>query len=315
MNYWRMSFRVGNHGHEMWSGCVRLGVAAITYYPLERTDLTRYREFEPRKLWNELAVSQKVSLRRVAYEMRGGDIIYVKQGPKIVGKGTIQGPANQRAYQFDSRFQITDPQGVPWAHQVPVDWFGEFPQIDMLLGSEQYTVKELSEEEVARIERAAERTGKQSILQVPARQAELLSEEVYYRETPAMRKVITPRHNELSNEFRCWLAHRFRINVVQEKEQIDIRFTWNEQAVLVELKVCLGVGTTKSIREALGQVLEYNHYPKRTPAENWLIVLDEEPSPNDKHFIELLRTERLLPLFVGWRMSGGFAFHPSWPRF
>jgi len=313
MNHWRMSFRVGNHGHEMWPECIRLGVAAITYYPLERTDLRRYPEFEPHRLWKQLAVSQKVSLRRLAYEMQGGDIIYVKQGPKIVGKGTIQGASNERAYKFDSRFQITDPQGVPWAHQVPVDWFGDFPRIDMLLGSEQYTVKELSEQEVARIERAVEPTVKQLGLQVPAREAELLSEEVYYRETPAMRKVIIPRHNELSNEFCCWLARQFRINAVQEKEKIDIRFTWKRRPVLAELKVCLGVGTTKSIREALGQVLEYNHYPKRTPAENWLIVLDEEPSSSDKRFIELLRTECLLPIFVGWRMNGDFAFHPSWP--
>jgi hypothetical protein len=313
MNYWRMSFRVGNHGHPMWPKCVRVGVAAITYYPLERTDLNQYPKFEPHRLWKQLAVSQKVSLRRVAYEMQGGDTIYVKEGPKTVGKGTIQGPHNQRAYQFDSRFQITDPQGVPWAHQVPVDWSGNFPQIEMLLGSEQYTVKVLSEQEVAQIERAAER--KQSVFQAPARRAELLSEEVYYRETPAMRKVIIPRHNELSNEFRCWLARQFRINAVQEKEQVDVRFSWKEQAVLVELKVCLGVGTTKSIREALGQVLEYNHYPKRKPTEHWLIVLDEEPSSSDKYFIEKLRTERLLPLFIGWRTSGGFLFHPSWPYF
>ena len=315
MNHWRMSFRVGNHGYEMWPKCVRLGVAAITYYPLERTDLRVYPKFEPHKLWKQLAVSQKVSLRRVVYEMQGGDIIYVKKGPKIVGKGVIQGSPNRRAYQFDSRFQITDPQGVPWAHQVRVDWAGEFPEIDILLGSEQYTVKNLTEQEVARIEEAATGTATQSISQGLTRQAELLSEEVYYRETPAMRKVITARHNGLSNEFRRWLARQFRIKAVQEEEQIDIRFTWKEQSVLVELKVCLGVGTTKSIREALGQVLEYNHYPKRTPAENWLIVLDEEPSPSDKQFIELLRAERLLPLCVGWRTRNGFSFHPSWPHF
>ncbi|HET9364556.1 MAG TPA: hypothetical protein VFP71_06130, partial [Candidatus Angelobacter sp.] len=271
--------------------------------------------FQPHRLWKQLAVSQKVSLRRVAYEMQGADIIYVKQGPKIVGKGVIQGSPNQRAYRFDSRFQITDPQGVPWSHQVPVDWSGDFPQIDMLLGSEQYTVKELSEQEVARIEQVAARTATQSISQMPARQAELLSEEIYYRETPAMRKVITPRHNGLSNDFRCWLARQFRINAVQEKEQIDIKFSCKGQSVLVELKICFGVGTTKSIREALGQILEYSHYPKREPAENWLIVLDEEPSSNDKCFIEKLRTERLLPLFVGWRTSSGFLFHPSWPNF
>jgi DNA polymerase III subunit epsilon len=35
-----------------------------------------------------------VSLRRLAYETQGGAIIYVKQGPEIVGKGIIQGSPN-----------------------------------------------------------------------------------------------------------------------------------------------------------------------------------------------------------------------------
>jgi len=97
MTTWRMSFRAGSQGHEMWPDCFRLGVAAITYYPLERTDLSKYREGEPQKLWAQLKPTQKASLRRVAYEMKARDVIYVKQGPKIVSKGKRKPVATPQA--------------------------------------------------------------------------------------------------------------------------------------------------------------------------------------------------------------------------
>ena len=75
MTIWRMSFRAGNQGYEMWPDCFRLGIAAITYYPLVKTDLSQYPYGEPKELWKQLEPSQKASLRRVAYEMKAGDII------------------------------------------------------------------------------------------------------------------------------------------------------------------------------------------------------------------------------------------------
>jgi hypothetical protein len=56
----------------MWTECLRLGVAAITYRPLAMTDLSKYPKGEPKTLWNELAPSQKASIGRVVYEMSEG---------------------------------------------------------------------------------------------------------------------------------------------------------------------------------------------------------------------------------------------------
>jgi hypothetical protein len=94
-----MAFKVGSGGHPMWPDCLKLGVAAITYDPLAKTDLTKYPRGEPKILWNELEPSQKASLRRVVYEMAEGDVIYVKDGQRIVDRGTVTG-----AYRFDSTF-------------------------------------------------------------------------------------------------------------------------------------------------------------------------------------------------------------------
>jgi hypothetical protein len=309
MKVWRMSLRAGNHGREMWPDCVRLGVAAITYRPLATTDLSKFAHGEPKNLWDELEPSQKASLRRVAYEMAAGDVIYVKQGPKIVDKGIVAG-----RYEFDSQFRLAGPDGVPWAHQVPVDWSRRFTPITLLLGAEPLTVKELSSTEVERIELALGPPSNEPEKGLEINQRRLpLAEDAYYRESAALLKVIIPRHNKLSNDFCRWLEKEHGVTTAQEHQQVDIRFTLKSLAVLAELKICFGVGTTKSIREALGQLLEYNHYPKRNTADAWLIVLDDKPSESDRQFIELLRDRRSLPLTIGWRIKAGFSFHPKWP--
>src|SRR5437879_5641907 len=93
---WRMSFRKGNQGESLWKDCLREGVAVITYGPLHNTDLSKFPEFEPRKLWAKLAPSPHFSLAAVAYKMAIGDTIYAKDGSSTVGKGLIR-----RGYRFD----------------------------------------------------------------------------------------------------------------------------------------------------------------------------------------------------------------------
>jgi hypothetical protein len=175
MAIWRMSFRAGNQGYEMWPDCFRLGIAAITYYPLVKTDLSQYPYGEPKELWKQLEPSQKASLRRVAYEMKAGDIIFVKQGTKIVSKGVVKG-----SYQFDSKFRLIDPNDNPWAHQVPVKWESEFPEVKILLGAEPLTVKRLSPNDVKKLEVAVGKVSKYN-RQKEATEGEIYKKEVIFR--------------------------------------------------------------------------------------------------------------------------------------
>jgi hypothetical protein len=312
--FWRMSLRVGNQGHSMWEECLRWGVAAITYAPLAHIDLSKYPEEEPQHLWNQLEPTQKASLRRVAYEMEPGDVIYVKEGSRIMDRGLVIG-----RYRFDTQARIKEPSGTPWAHQVAVEWSqGSFPQTGILLGAEQLTVKELTDREVEQIETAAlgERSKGASPSQVegPIESAfGALAQDPYFRECPARLKVIVPLHNRLSNEFCTWLDRNLGVKATQEREWVDIRFTFNRKSFIAELKVCFGAGVTKSIREALGQLLEYNHYPSRIASDEWMIILDHEPSEADRMFVAELRGKRSFPLTLGWRRSRGFAFDPRWP--
>jgi hypothetical protein len=280
---------------------------------LSTTELSKYPQGEPKKLWKELAPSQKASLRRVAYEMTPGDVIYVKQGPEIVDRGIVTGK-----YRFDSKFRLVDPNGVPWAHQVSVDWSREFKPVTLLLGAEQLTVKELTVAEVDRLEakggkpaRRGDQSNESKHSEAP--RAEPLVEAAYYRESPARLKIIVPLHNKLSNDFCSWLQKEHKIRAAQERQRVDIRFNLGNLAMLAELKICFGVGTTRSIREAIGQLMEYNHYPLRKMTDEWLIILDGEPSEPDRQYINVIREKRSLPITLGWRNKAGFSFHPKWP--
>ena len=183
----------------MWPHCLRFNVAAITYDPLARIDLSKQAPGQPEKLWAQLAPSQKASLRRVVYEMKDGDVIYVKQGPKIIDRGVIKGRRGHLAYRFDSQFRIVDPYGVPWAHQVPVEWSLDFQPINILVGrAQQFAVEPLSPPDVKRLEVAGGASGRKlGGSEIPDRdRAEPLIEEAYYRESQARSKFIIPRHKQ-----------------------------------------------------------------------------------------------------------------------
>jgi hypothetical protein len=248
MTCWRMAFRVGTNGPSMLPKCQRWGVAAIMYDPLVDTGLSKYGREEPQELWAKLASPQKASLRRVAYEMKAGDFIYVKEGPEIVDRGTVLG-----AYEFNAHTEIYDQNKVPWRHQVPVEWSRNFSPVKLLLGKNQrYTVEELSATEIESAFAAIDGSEEQqdAIDNMNAHRMGLL-EERYYRECPARLKVITPLHKMLSNKFCRWLSQHSAY-FDQEKANINVTFKIKNITAIAELKICCGVGTRKSIREALG---------------------------------------------------------------
>src|SRR5581483_4843599 len=117
MAAWRMAFRVGKNGHELWPDCQQLGVAAIEYPPVDGINLSECSEEEVRSAWSKVERNGKTSLKRFVREMKQDDVTYVKQGKKIVGKGVVTG-----AYHFDKKNRIQAPDGTPWQHQRTVSW-------------------------------------------------------------------------------------------------------------------------------------------------------------------------------------------------
>jgi hypothetical protein len=135
----------------LWDDCRQLSVAAIEYGPVDDIDLSQHPVGQPKNAWSQLEPMQQKCLRLFVGEMKEGDLIYVKEGPTIVGKGIVTGP-----YQFDKQGRIKSKRtGAYWRHQRPVQWIPEFPEVRFQFGTQQIaTVKQLTDEEVARFEQA-----------------------------------------------------------------------------------------------------------------------------------------------------------------
>jgi hypothetical protein len=166
MTVYRMAFRAGSQGPSYWEDCRDAGVAAIGYGPVLDIDLSTVDLCDPdgfdsemKQRWDELLGSRKGSLRKVVCHMEAGDIIYVKEGTRIVGRGKVTGP-----YRFRPDRPIAyDPEdGMSMQHQVPVDWDPGFKAVDILLGSELTTVLRLSQKRLYKLN-AAIRAGGQEV--------------------------------------------------------------------------------------------------------------------------------------------------------
>jgi hypothetical protein len=313
MTTWRMAMRHGEYGKFAHTIYIPIGVGAITYHGVEETDFTDISLKDAKQIWQHLAATQKASLKHLCYDMAGGDAIFVKAGPMIVTSGIVRGAIGERAYRFNYAKQSDFGDSYEhWFQQVPVVWRTDFMPIRMAVGSNQrHAIQEISAVDARRTTRDLDQ--QLATAPLPSEVDKLLRTESYLRATSASMRVITPRHNSLSNHFKKWLDREHSIKAKQEQAQVDVRFLHGKIEVLAELKICDGGSTRHAIREALGQLLEYNYYPTRTSSKEWLIVLDAEPSDSDRRYVNTLRDRLRLPLYVGWRSEPGFAFSPGWP--
>ena len=86
--------------------------------------------------------------------------------------------------------------------------------------------------------------------------------------------------------------------VYLENEHVDIKaFTTDGIKHFFELKT---YSAKESIREALGQILEYTHYPNMTRASKMFIIGPEAPDEKDIQYLELLRDKYKLPVWFRW---------------
>jgi hypothetical protein len=115
--YWRIRFRDGNHGPDLWSECRGQHVAAITYAGIEEVDLSHYSRENRPPGWAQLQGSASASMRRFAWEILGGDALYVADSGtgQIVGMGHARATIEELAYRFDPGSRIVS-RGQRWRH-------------------------------------------------------------------------------------------------------------------------------------------------------------------------------------------------------
>lgn len=311
MNIWRMKLRSGSHGPDMLPVCRARGIAAITYEAVWNTDLTRLTKAD---LDSGVKGSARGSMFSFAWEIQGGDEILVGDSisKRIEARGYVMSPPGQRAYRFNDRNPVTEPNNpnAPWKHEIPVAWDSDFEPFAYRDGAPQHTVMRfdpawIQQSEVARLPSAV------SAPEIDSAEAAHLSEESYMRKTRASQRNVERLHAGLSNRFRNWVSKQFAVRVDQERNSIDVRFTCNGVKHLAELKICYGGNTRAAIREAMGQLLEYNHYPPRSEAQFWWLVLDHHPARADRAYIDALRSKYALPLTLAWSLGANFESYPK----
>lgn len=149
MAYWRMAFKEGIQGPNIFPECKERGIAAIGYKILSKYgDLSKYDEdkFDEICRKESAPVSIRASLKKLRYRMKKGDTIYAKDGLKIVGKGKITDK-----YHYDKK--ILKPV-TWWPHFVIVDWDKDFTPFRLVLGADLHTILELKDERLREILKA-----------------------------------------------------------------------------------------------------------------------------------------------------------------
>jgi len=318
MATWRMAMREGFRGEDMFrEKCFDNRVAAITYHPIRKRDLKPYGPEKRPPGWKVLAASQKGSISKFAWQIRAGDTLYVRDSAQpnlLIGCGRVLGDDGELAYFYDEHSVIRTESGEVWRHLIRVDWEYPFQKIPYKDHSANTTVLALDEKELAEFRREARRLEYKNfgLSNVDVRLADDL-EVAYPRATPATIRMILPRHRTLSKAFQRWLLQRHRVVGRPELRQIDMQFDLGQTAAMAEFKIAYDGNTKAAVREALGQILEYNHYPGRNPAAAWFLVLDQKPCDDDREFVASLRTTWKCPIFLGWQQGANFSFHPKSP--
>lgn len=108
--------------------------------------------------------------------------------------------------------------------------------------------------------------------------------------------IMTLKHNDLSNEMVKFLKRKGYTNVVTDKGFVDIQAIDPQgKKIYFELKTA---DTVKlSIRQALGQLLEYNHYPNKNNADKLIIVTSLEITQQDVQYLIEMRSRYNIPVY------------------
>ncbi len=108
--------------------------------------------------------------------------------------------------------------------------------------------------------------------------------------------IMTLKHNELSNEMVKYLRNKGYTDVVTDKDFVDIQAIDPQgNKIYFELKTA---DTVKlAIRQALGQLLEYNHYPNKNNADKFIIVTALEITQQDMQYLIGMRSRYNIPVY------------------
>jgi hypothetical protein len=109
------------------------------------------------------------------------------------------------------------------------------------------------------------------------------------------------RHNLLQQLLVTILKSEFPgCSVEPEKKvagdrRVDVAVETGGESLFCEIKVAPDVRT--AVREAVGQLLEYSHWPADCRAKKWWVVSEAMPSPEEVAYLQAVRSRYGLPVY------------------
>ena len=108
--------------------------------------------------------------------------------------------------------------------------------------------------------------------------------------------VVHPRHVRLQNKLYEYLCKKYgKGNVHYERDFVDLTVELSDGTTFFEIK--MDTTAKRCIRQAMGQLIEYSHYPACSKASRIVVVGDAPPSGEDRSYLEFLRRKYGMPIF------------------
>jgi hypothetical protein len=131
------------------------------------------------------------------------------------------------------------------------------------------------------------------------------SEEIRTRRAEAG-KPFLPRQAPIQNALAIQLDDFFRPQngkVTCEDSRVDIKLVAPDNSItFIEIKPASSA--REAIRLAIGQLLEYSHYPNDRKANRLVIVSDAKPNDDDKEYLSHLNGLYAIPVrYVHWPLN------------
>ena len=105
-----------------------------------------------------------------------------------------------------------------------------------------------------------------------------------------------PRHVRLQNRLYRHLCEKYGdAHVLYENSYVDL--TLNEPTGCTFFEIKMESTVKRCIRSALGQLLEYAHYPTGSRAKHLVVVGDVLPTDDDRQYVSLLREKYRIPIY------------------
>lgn len=135
----------------------------------------------------------------------------------------------------------------------------------------------------------------------------VLNTSSFVRTTEGNTIIVDPLHKKIQNAVARLIGDQYDNLVFEESprktktkgQRVDIMGVSKEtgETHYFEIKT---VSAKRSIREALGQILEYAHYPNNARAARLFIVGPQKPDQEDLKYMRKLRKNYHLPIWFRW---------------